>query len=231
MENKDFTIINSAHLGENVKTERVENEVLARMEEIREKGFLIGTGSTAEVFMCKGDPQVCYKIITNDKVFRISTEQEMKLQDSALKSGARVPRPLFSIRGKNIEALVMEKIDGHTLEEILEGDADLPDQFKLEEVLDEISQFLKNLHESRIYHRDLAERNIMIDAEGKPWIIDFGKSARAFSEEEAYDSNVINPISKKRESIHFTKDMTNFSIIRNKLKQHLLKKRENISVT
>lgn len=231
MENKDFAIIKSTRLDDNAVNEQVENEVLSRIEEIREKGLSIGSGSTAGVFICEADPQVCYKIITNDKIFRVSTEQEMKLQDSALKSGARVPRPLFCIKGKNIEALVMERIDGHTLEEILEDDAELPDQFELERALDEISQFLKNLHESRIYHRDLAERNIMIDAEGRPWIIDFGKSTRAFSEEEAYDGNVINPISKKRESIHFTDDITNFSTVRNKLRQYLLKKGKDSLVT
>lgn len=223
MENKDFTIVKSIHLNNNAEVERIENEVLTRIEEIREQGRVIGDGSTARVFICESDPGICYKIITNDRVFRISTEQEMKLQDSALKH-ARVPKPLFCIRGKNIEALVMERIKGHTLQEIMEDDAELPEKFRFETAFKEIGQFVRKLNVNRIYHRDLAEKNIMIDEEGEPWIIDFGKSARAFNEEEAYRSDIINFTSRRYETVSFTNDENNLPEIEKKLKKYLINK-------
>lgn len=230
MENKDFTIIKSTHLDNGAETEQVENEVLARIEEIGKTGRVIGEGSTAKVFICESDPQVCYKIIANNKVFRISTEQEMKLQDSALRC-ARVPKPLFCIKGKNVEALIMERIKGHTLQEILEGGAELPKEFQFERAFEEIDQFIKNLNTNRIYHRDLAEKNIMIDKEGNPWIIDFGKGTRAFSEGEAYNGNVINFVSRRYETVHFTNDAKNLPEVRNKLKRYLFDISKNVSAT
>ncbi|MDP1845435.1 MAG: hypothetical protein Q8L09_01660 [Candidatus Moranbacteria bacterium] len=61
MENKDFAIIKSTRLDDNAVNEQVENEVLSRIEEIREKGLSIGSGSTAGFLFARLIPRCAIK--------------------------------------------------------------------------------------------------------------------------------------------------------------------------
>jgi serine/threonine protein kinase len=227
-DNKELIIIKNPNLDKNISLEKIEKEVTGRIEEIRDKGCIIGEGSTAKVFICESDPWVCYKVLMDNDVFHISTEQEMKLQEASLKLGVRVPKPLFSVKGHGVEALVMERIDGLSFEDAMERDGELPQIFQSESAFSELENFVKILHSNGIYHRDLAEKNIMIDQDGFPYIIDFGKSTRAFDGKEAYASRVTNPATRRYEVMHFTDDNVNLSVVRQKFRKYERQKKEAI---
>lgn len=53
---------------------------------------------------------------------------------------------------------------------------------------EKINNTMSLLHEHGIYHRDLHERNIMLDHEGKVWIIDFGTGVVKEKGEDAYEA-------------------------------------------
>jgi serine/threonine protein kinase len=55
------------------------------------------------------------------------------------------------------------------------------------EVVEKIENSLKILARNNIHHNDMHERNIMIDKDGEPYIIDFGRSTRSESEENNDD--------------------------------------------
>jgi tRNA A-37 threonylcarbamoyl transferase component Bud32 len=228
IDNKELKIIKTENLDKVTNLENIENEVVARIDEIRDRGCIIGEGSTAKVFVCESDPWVCYKIIMDNDVFRISTEQEMKLQEASLRLGVRVPKPLFSVRGHGVEALAMQRIDGPSFEDILERADEIPPNFQSESAFLELEHFIKILHSNGIYHRDLAEKNLMMDGEGHPYIIDFGKSVRAFDEKEAYASRIVNPATKRYEMMHFTYDNVNLSVVRRKFRRHERQKKKAI---
>lgn len=78
-----------------------------------------------------------------------------------------------------IDAIVMDQIDGHNLEEVLNEPNLLPENFDIDHFFDEIKKFISLLNARGIHHRDLSIRNIMIQNKtGRPVVIDFGRSTR-----------------------------------------------------
>lgn len=205
----------------------IEDEVLARIEEIRAGDCVIGEGKTAKVYICEKDPWSCYKIINSAYYPRLKVDQEMKFMDEAIKLGIRVPLPIFSMMDGNVESLAMERVNGQSIKEIVEDDLGLPENFDLNNFFAELNDFLRILHMNRIYHRDLHEGNIMIDDKGKPWIIDFGDAVRAFSEEEAYVSHFMNPKTKRLENMRYTSDENNLAKIRSDLRSYFMGRKAN----
>lgn len=205
----------------------IEEEVSARLEDIKAGNCFIGEGKTATVYICEKDPWSCYKIISTSYYPRLKVDQEMKFMDEAIKLGIRVPLPIFSTIDGNMEALAMERVNGQSIKEIIEDDLGLPENFDLDNFFTELNDFLRILHTNRIYHRDLHEGNVMIDDKGKPWIIDFGDASRSFSEEEAYVSHSVSPRTKKMENIRYTSDENNLAKIRGILRGYVMGRKVN----
>ncbi len=205
----------------------IEDEVLARIEEIKAGDCVIGEGKTAKVYICEKDPWSCYKIINSSYYPRLKVDQEMKFMDEAIKLGIRVPLPIFSMMDGNVESLAMERVNGQSIKEIVEDDLGLPENFDLNNFFAELNDFLRILHTNRIYHRDLHEGNVMIDDKGKPWIIDFGDASYSFSEEEAYISHSVSSRTKKMESIRYTSDENNLAKIRGILRGYVMSRKAN----
>jgi len=225
MEKREPKLFKSQAIEKNSNKENItdiEQEVLARIEEIRAGDCVIGEGKTAKVYICEKDPWSCYKIISTSYYPRLKVDQEMKFMDEAIKLGIRVPLPIFSIIDGNMESLAMERVNGQSIKEIIEDDLGLPENFDLEKFFTELNDFLRVLHTNRIYHRDLHNGNVMVDDKGNPWIIDFGDAARAFSEEEAYISHSINPKTKKMENIRYTSDENNLAKMRGDLRSYIM---------
>ncbi len=204
----------------------IEKDVLARIEEIKKGECIIGKGKTAEVFVCEKDPWLCFKIISTSYYPRLNVDQEMKFMDRAIQLGIRTPKPLFCMNHGGMEVLAMERVNGYTVKEIIEGNLDLPSDFDLEIFFQELSKFIEKMHNNRIYHRDFHEGNVMIDKNGKPWIIDFGDARFAFSEEEAYSSSFVNPNTRKMETMKYTSDNNNLAAMWYSLRKYVLGKRK-----
>jgi serine/threonine protein kinase len=70
--------------------------------------------------------------------------------------------------------MIMEYVEGQTLEHWLRGRATLPTPEELRVLAEPVLSALEYLHERRMIHRDIAPDNIMVRADGTPMIIDFG---------------------------------------------------------
>ncbi len=85
-----------------------------------------------------------------------------------------------------IYVLAMERLDAVSIKDVIEKRAVLPTTFNFETFFKKLRVFISKMHEKGIYHRDLHEGNIMIDDNGNPCVIDFGKAARGFGD-DVYD--------------------------------------------
>jgi len=72
--------------------------------------------------------------------------------------------------------LVTEFIEGATLEEAMRGGA--ADPRRAARLIAEIADALQYAHEHGVVHRDVKPSNILIDAEGRPHVADFGLAKR-----------------------------------------------------
>jgi undecaprenyl-diphosphatase len=101
---------------------------------------------------------------------------------TARSRGVRVPEVLLA-RGTGAEALVVqEQVDARVLD-------DLPPEEITARLLDRIWHQVALLHDARIAHRDLVASNVLVGADGQPWIVDFG-NAETGAEDNALGADV-----------------------------------------
>lgn len=161
--------------------ERISPELIRKISEINREGQSIGVGQTAEVFVSTTDSTICYKVMKAEpEKFCVTAETEAIFMSKAGKMAreATVPKPYYSLEAPGgISVLVMEKIDGDTLGEIIEKDLPLPEGFNLNRFSDNLKRFFERLNEGNIHHQDIHTGNIMIDrTTGAAVVIDFGSS-------------------------------------------------------
>jgi hypothetical protein len=77
---------------------------------------------------------------------------------------------------EGVPYLTLKLIDGRTLAETLQ-DGPLPVRQAVE-LAQQVSQALEAAHRAGVTHRDLKPGNIMLDAGGRPWVMDFGLARR-----------------------------------------------------
>jgi serine/threonine protein kinase len=84
-------------------------------------------------------------------------------------------------RFNNTAYIVMELIEGRTLREILDVNLDkrLP-LSQVEDITDQIISALYEVHKRKICHLDISPDNIMLDADGRVVLIDFGAAKQIF---------------------------------------------------
>ncbi|ADZ08354.1 O-sialoglycoprotein endopeptidase [Methanobacterium lacus] len=95
------------------------------------------------------------------------TKQEAKLLGESKRCGVKTPL-VFDIDKKNF-SIVMEKIDGQVVKEVL----DHSDSSTLEKICVEIGENLANLHNCGIIHGDLTSSNLILSGESV-YFLDFG---------------------------------------------------------
>ncbi len=76
-------------------------------------------------------------------------------------------------RGKSRMYIAMEYVDGRSLRSIIQADAPLPPERALD-VARQVTEALVYLHRHGVVHRDVKPENILLTADGKVKILDFG---------------------------------------------------------
>lgn len=202
------------------------------IKELSENSSLLGAGRAAFVKKFKdetfGAQKICIKYFKKDADLSFSNtlENEMTLQGKALAAGVKVPEPWLLYRDESGgEFLVMETIDGYSIDDVLTGRAPLPP-----EVLDYKSPFwdkakalVEKMHEAKIFHRDIHEGNIMVDRQtNEPVIIDFGSSTESMlaSEDPYKQESLVRP----GEEIRFTDDFVGLRNVKLAVAKHLQNK-------
>jgi glycosyltransferase 2 family protein len=99
---------------------------------------------------------------------RRAVEHEALVSLKATDSGVRTPHLVtVASAGELAMVLAYDAVDGHSLDEVDAGELD-------DEVLRGVWRQVARLQRERIAHRDLRLANVFLDAEGSPWLIDFG---------------------------------------------------------
>ena len=96
-------------------------------------------------------------------------EHEAVAAMTARERGVRVP-PVILARGSGRGAVVVQEyVVGRPL-------SDLPAEELDPTLLAEVWQQVARLHAARIAHHDLVASSVLVDLEGRPWIVDFGNA-------------------------------------------------------
>lgn len=170
--------------------------VLASIEEASqdEHENLLGAGQNGKVYKSVRKEYACYKVLFLQRARELQSSilREAMLQYQAhqalrdVPDAARVPEVLGFVEHPDVLAIMMGRVEGSSVLDILEGKAFLPEQFDLDVCFDKLETAVRHLNEHGIYHRDLSNNsgNILIDTNGDPWIIDFGVAAHGFNPSE-----------------------------------------------
>ena len=78
--------------------------------------------------------------------------------------------------------MVMPFLSGLTLQDALKQRADAPSEAWIRALLSPLMDALAVLHADKVYHRDIAPDNIMLLADDRPMLLDFGAARRVISD-------------------------------------------------
>ena len=78
--------------------------------------------------------------------------------------------------------MVMPFFSGQTLQEVLKRRDDGPDEAWIRKILWPLMDALEIIHGDQVYHRDIAPDNIMLLADERPVLLDFGAARRVISD-------------------------------------------------
>lgn len=103
-----------------------------------------------------------------------------------------VPHPYYIAPSDRGYVLAMEKVQGFSIDKILEQNLKLPPECDLDRIEAHLQEFVEAMNEAGFYHRDLREGNIMIDPYATEnhiaaYIIDFGLATQAPDRKQAYE--------------------------------------------
>jgi len=93
---------------------------------------------------------------------RLAAENEYRALKLMHEAGVAVPEPL----DQNRHAVVMEYLDAVQLSDVVELDEPM-------ELLTDILDNVRKAYDAGVIHSDLSEYNVMVNAEGRVWIIDW----------------------------------------------------------
>jgi len=177
---------------------QIRNQIESLQEKIN-KGSMpsLGEGRVAEVFSGWESSPFCFKIIKKEKeainIYR--TENNIKRESELLQEvsqkidieGVRVPKFHYYQANSEMHFMVMENLDAITLEEAMKKRENFPPGFDAEKFFTSLENFVKELNQNRIYHKDLHKGNIMVDKnDGTCYVIDFGTAGHYIDENKAF---------------------------------------------
>ncbi|MBD2702784.1 serine/threonine protein kinase [Spirosoma sp. BT702] len=140
----------------------------------------LGSGGMGEVYQAVHDSTqrtVAIKLLSQLE------QAERFRNEAALQASVRHPHIAliydFFVE-KNLPCLVMEYVEGPTLQQVIRKNASLSEEAAWK-YLGKIASALDYLHQRDIIHRDLKAGNIKLTREGQPKLLDFGLARQANS--------------------------------------------------
>lgn len=187
---KSFKIEEIKKIIESKQTE----EILEYIKSLEEIGITsIGKGRNADVYAAFETKfnKVCVKKVKEkpELVFN-DINKEHEYQSMAHKAGVCTPLSLVSIKTEKEELIIMERIEGYSVRDVLNNPKLIPKNFNYEKFCKSLDEQISKMHSIGLYHRDLHDDNVMIDEEGLPVIIDFGTAKEASGGELTYRDSV-----------------------------------------
>lgn len=186
-----------------VRAERIPDKVIERFEK-GDHQREVGRGDNGRVFEYvpaeeEGGGTVVFKMLIRPPLhFQNNLFSEGAYQadiaafaDAQRETRVGVPHPYYIAESPRGAVLAMEKLPGHSIEDIFEHNIRLPDNFDYVELERCLSEFIRRMNAAGFYHRDLREGNILVvPSPGKDelvaYVIDFGFCRHANTEADAY---------------------------------------------
>lgn len=145
-------------------------------------GEIIGSGGMSEVFAAEDTTlgrQVAVKMLRTEMARDINFRE--RFYREAQNSGKLNHPNIVAVYdtgetemdGMTIPYIVMERVNGATLRDIIREDGPLPSQ-EAAEILKPVAEALQASHEAGIIHRDIKPANIMLTNTGQVKVMDFG---------------------------------------------------------
>ena len=97
-----------------------------------------------------------------------------------------------SFKARGTAYMVMEYVEGRTLEEEVEASEPWPAS-RVREVLAQLMDGLEKVHGAEVWHRDIKPKNVMVRPNGTPVLIDFGAARQAIGGHSGALTAVLTP--------------------------------------
>jgi len=143
---------------------------------------ILGKGAMGIVYRAL-DPdinrEVAVKTIRFDLVSEEDDREEMmeRFMREAQAAGKLTHSNIITIydvgREKDMTYIVMQLIEGKSLQKVISSGEKISTQ-DLIQLMDQLCKALDYAHDNGIIHRDIKPANILLDKQGKPFIVDFG---------------------------------------------------------
>ena len=192
MENKS-KIISFQKIEKVIDSREGTADLIECIKSLEIKATPIGEGGNAVVYAALGTnfDRICLKKIKEKpQIMYNDIDKEHQFQIMARNAGVRTPFSIMSIKTDDGEYLIMEKIEGSSIEEIIQKPELLSEKFNFKTFCDSLEDQIAKMHKAGIYHRDLHSRNVMIDKEGLPVIIDFGTATEGTGSDFTYEESI-----------------------------------------
>jgi len=174
-------------------THEIPLAVLSSIEQTMksEDTSLLGMGKNGKVYESIRRPYACYKVLFQEKAkqmnIRIVREAVMQYKMgeflTSRDSKVRIPEVIGFVEHAELQAILMEKVEGSSLYDIFTGKSQLPPNFNAEKFFSQLEEAVSLLNEYGYIHGDLNNNagNVMVDTDGRPWLVDFGSALQSAS--------------------------------------------------
>jgi serine/threonine protein kinase len=89
--------------------------------------------------------------------------------------------------------MAMALYKGRTAREVRNGLSTRPDEAWVRRILEPLLGAIEKLHSEDVYHRDIAPDNILIEADGRPVLLDFGAARRVITDRSQALTAILKP--------------------------------------